>query len=212
MNPYYGKRALDLLVASTACAAFAPLVAGIAVATWLEDSGSPLFAQSRVGRQRQPFTILKLRSMRGQQVTRVGRWLRRTGIDELPQFVNVLRGEMSVVGPRPLTPQDIERLGWHGPRHDWRFAENPGITGLSQLLAQPTPRSAQRLDRLYLQRQSLSLDLRLIALSFAVNVAGKRTVRRWMRAAAVAITSRPGERERRQPTLVRWRAGLRIQQ
>ncbi len=181
---YPGKRALDVLVAGTACAAFAPLVAGIAVATWLEDSGSPLFAQSRVGRARQPFTILKLRSMRGQRVTRVGRWLRRTGIDELPQFVNVLRGEMSVVGPRPLTQQDVDRLGWHDAPHDWRFAANPGITGLSQLLARPTPRSARRLDRLYLQRQTLLLDLRIIALSFAVNVAGKRTIRRWVRAAA----------------------------
>ena len=134
-KPYAGKRTLDLLVAGTACAAFAPLVAGIAVAAWLEDSGSPLFAQPRVGRQRSPFTIFKLRSMREQRVTRVGRWLRRTGIDELPQFVNVLRGEMSVVGPRPLTQQDVERLGWHEPPHDWRFSVNPGITGLSQLMA-----------------------------------------------------------------------------
>jgi undecaprenyl phosphate N,N'-diacetylbacillosamine 1-phosphate transferase len=182
-KPYTGKRTLDLLVAGTACAAFAPLVAGIAVASWLEDSGSPLFAQSRVGRQRHPFTILKLRSMREQRVTRVGRWLRRTGIDELPQFVNVLRGEMSVVGPRPLTQQDVARLGWHEPPDDWRFAMNPGITGLSQLLAGPTARSTRRLDRLYLQRQSLLLDLRLIALTFAVNVAGKRNVRRWLKAA-----------------------------
>ena len=181
-KPYTGKRTLDLLVAGTACAAFAPLVAGIAVASWLEDSGSPLFAQSRVGRQRHPFTILKLRSMREQRVTRVGRWLRRTGIDELPQFVNVLRGEMSVVGPRPLTRQDVERLGWHEPPDDWRFAVNPGITGLSQLLAGPAARSTRRLDRLYLQRQSLTLDLRLIALTFAVNVAGKRNVRRWLKA------------------------------
>lgn len=180
---YAGKRTLDLLVAGTACAAFAPLVAGIAVATWLEDSGSPLFAQSRVGRQRNPFTILKLRSMREQRATRVGRWLRRTGIDELPQFVNVLRGEMSVVGPRPLTQQDIERLGWHGAPNDWRFAVNPGITGLSQLLAGRTARSTRRLDRLYLQRQSLMLDLQLIALSFAVNLAGKRNVRRWLKVA-----------------------------
>jgi lipopolysaccharide/colanic/teichoic acid biosynthesis glycosyltransferase len=182
---YPGKRALDLLVAGTACATFAPLVAGIAVATWLEDSGSPLFAQPRVGRERKPFTILKLRSMRGQQVTRVGRWLRRTGIDELPQFVNVLRGEMTVVGPRPLTQPDVERLGWHDARHDWRFAGKPGITGLAQLLAQPMQRSARRLDRLYLQRQSLALDLQLIALSFAVNVAGKRNVRRLLRAASL---------------------------
>ncbi len=179
-KPYVGKRALDVLVAGAACAALAPLVAGIAVATWLEDSGSPLFAQPRVGRRRSPFTIFKLRSMREQRVTRVGRWLRRTGIDELPQFVNVLRGEMSVVGPRPLTQEDVQRLGWHEPPHDWRFSVNPGITGLSQLMAGPASRSTRRLDRLYLQRQSLSLDLRLIALSFAVNLAGKGNVRRWL--------------------------------
>ena len=70
LKSYSGKRALDMLVAGTACAAFAPLIAGVAVASWLEDSGSPLFAQSRVGRERRPFTILKLRSMRGQRVTR----------------------------------------------------------------------------------------------------------------------------------------------
>jgi lipopolysaccharide/colanic/teichoic acid biosynthesis glycosyltransferase len=181
MKTYSGKRALDVLLAGAACTAFAPLVAGIAVATWLEDSGSPLFAQSRVGRGRRPFTILKLRSMREQRVTRVGRWLRRTGIDELPQFVNVLRGEMSIVGPRPLTQQDVERLGWHDAPHDWRFATNPGITGLSQLFARPTLRATRRLDRLYLQRQNLLLDLRVIALSFAVNLAGKRHVRYWVR-------------------------------
>jgi len=187
-KPYAGKRVLDVLIAGTACAAFAPLVAGAAVATWLEDSGSPLFAQSRVGRQRHPFTILKLRSMQEQRVTRVGRWLRHTGIDELPQFVNVLRGEMSVVGPRPLTPYDVERLGWHVPSEDWRFAVKPGITGLSQLMAGPASRSTRRLDRLYLQRQSLMLDLRLIALSFAVNLVGKRHVRRWLKAAEHAPT------------------------
>jgi undecaprenyl phosphate N,N'-diacetylbacillosamine 1-phosphate transferase len=124
-------------------------------------------------------------------VTRVGRWLRRTGIDELPQFVNVLRGEMSVVGPRPLTQQDVERLGWHEPPHDWRFSMSPGITGLSQLMAGPASRSTRRLDRLYLERQSLLLDLRLIALTFAVNLAGKRNVRRWLKAAESQVTNVP---------------------
>jgi hypothetical protein len=96
---------------------------------------------------------------------------------------------MSVVGPRPLTQEDVQRLGWHEPPHDWRFSVNPGITGLSQLMAGPAARSTRRLDRLYLQRQSLSLDLRLIALSFAVNLAGKNNVRRWLRAAGPAGNS-----------------------
>src|SRR5579859_3330701 len=135
MTTYTGKRALDVLAAGTACAVFAPVVIGVSLAVWLEDGGSSLFSQARVGKGRGPFTLLKFRSMRNNQVTRVGQWLRRTGIDELPQFVNVCRGEMSVVGPRPLTAQDIERLGWNGPQFDWRFGGKPGITGLSQLLA-----------------------------------------------------------------------------
>ena len=181
MNPYPGKRAVDLLVAGTACAVFAPVVVGVTLAVWLEDGGPPQFSQSRVGQRRNPFTLLKFRSMRNAQVTLVGQWLRRTGIDELPQFVNVVRGDMSVVGPRPLTGQDVERLGWAGPDHDWRFAVRPGITGLSQLLAGRGARSSERLDRLYLRRQSLLLDLQLIALTFAVNIVGKSKVRRFLR-------------------------------
>ena len=181
MNPYPGKRAVDLLVAGTACAVFAPVVAGVTLAVWLEDGGPPQFSQSRVGQSRNPFTLLKFRSMRNAQVTLVGQWLRRTGIDELPQFINVVRGDMSVVGPRPLTGQDVERLGWAGPDHDWRFAARPGITGLSQLLAGRGARSSERLDRLYLRRQSPLLDLQLIALTFAVNIVGKSKVRRFLR-------------------------------
>jgi lipopolysaccharide/colanic/teichoic acid biosynthesis glycosyltransferase len=179
MNSYPGKRVLDILISGTACVTFASLAAGIALTTWMEDRGSPLFRQKRVGAQRCPFTILKFRSMRSDQITRVGRWMRETGVDELPQFVNVLRGEMSVVGPRPLTDHDINRLGWAGPSHDWRFSVKPGITGLSQLLAGRGTRASERFDKLYLQRQSLSLDLRLIALSFMINVAGKKQVRRF---------------------------------
>jgi lipopolysaccharide/colanic/teichoic acid biosynthesis glycosyltransferase len=181
MPAYRGKRTLDLLAATSACAAFAPLAVSVALATWLEDGGSPLFLQQRVGQGRRSFTVLKFRSMKGVDVTRVGRWLRRTGLDELPQLVNVCRGDMSLVGPRPLTAADIARLGWADHSLDWRFAARPGITGLSQLLAGRGARASRRLDRLYLERQSLGLDLRLIAVSFAVNLIGKRTVRRWLR-------------------------------
>ncbi len=180
MRPYFGKRTVDLMAAGAACVVFAPLAAGIALAAWLEDGGSPLFLQTRVGYRRRPFTVLKFRTMRDQQVTRIGRWLRQTGLDELPQFINVCRGDMSVIGPRPLTAQDIQRLGWAHQDQDWRFAARPGITGLSQLLAGRSARYSRRLEQLYLRRQSLSLDLRLVALSFVVCLVGKRPVRRWL--------------------------------
>jgi undecaprenyl phosphate N,N'-diacetylbacillosamine 1-phosphate transferase len=184
MEPYPGKRILDFAVAGTACLLLAPLAAGVTAAVWLEDRGPPIFRQARLGYGRQPFMLLKLRSMRNEEVTRVGEWLRRTGIDELPQFINVLRGDMSVVGPRPLSSQDVKRLGWDAGDHDWRFTVRPGITGLAQLLAGRGARASERFDQLYLRRQSLRLDLQLIALSFAVNVLGKRRVRRWIRASA----------------------------
>jgi lipopolysaccharide/colanic/teichoic acid biosynthesis glycosyltransferase len=185
-QPYLGKGALDLLALSAACAALAPLAAGIALATWLEDGGTPFFLQTRIGRARKPFTVVKFRSMSQQRVTRVGELLRRTGLDELPQFINVARGEMSLVGPRPLTAQDIERLGWGSSAYDWRFSAKPGITGLSQLLAGRGPRFSRRLERLYLRRQSLGLDVSLIAFSFAANLLGKRRIRHWLRRSIAA--------------------------
>jgi lipopolysaccharide/colanic/teichoic acid biosynthesis glycosyltransferase len=178
--PYPGKAALDLLAASAACVTLGPLLAGIAIATWAEDGGPPFFFQSRIGRGRRPFTVIKFRTMSQQRVTRVGQVLRRTGLDELPQLLNVARGEMSMVGPRPLTAQDVERLGWTDPSFDWRFNARPGITGLSQLLAGRGVRSSRRLDRLYLKRQSLELDVRLITFSLAANLLGKRRIGRWL--------------------------------
>jgi lipopolysaccharide/colanic/teichoic acid biosynthesis glycosyltransferase len=179
--PYPGKAALDLLAVSAACLTLGPLLAGIAIATWAEDGGPPFFFQSRIGLGRKPFTVIKFRTMSQQRVTRVGQLLRRTGLDELPQLLNVARGEMSMVGPRPLTPQDVERLGWTDPSFDWRFNARPGITGLSQLLAGRGVRSSRRLDRLYLKRQSLPLDVRLITFSVAANLLGKRRIGRWLR-------------------------------
>lgn len=178
---YHGKRALDIAFGAVACIAFSPVVAVITLAIWLEDRGSPLFTQTRVGRARKNFRILKFRTMRAGVVTRIGRWLRRTGLDELPQFVNVCRGEMSIVGPRPLTAEDIARLNWSSTDHDWRFAMKPGITGIAQLAGGRGARHSARLDRLYLRCQSASLDLRIIVLSFVINIVGKTMVREWMR-------------------------------
>ena len=203
MRHYFGKRILDSMAAVTACVAFAPLAAGIALAIWLEDGGSPLFLQTRIGYRRRPFTVFKFRTMLDQQVTHVGRWLRQTGLDELPQFINVCAGEMSVIGPRPLTARDIQRLGWGHLDHDWRFEAKPGITGLSQLLAGRSARYSRRLERLYLRRQTFLLDLQVIGLTFGVCVLGKRVVRRWLRRSAATPPQSSSLPEPRQGAMTR---------
>jgi undecaprenyl phosphate N,N'-diacetylbacillosamine 1-phosphate transferase len=116
--------------------------------------------------------------MRDGRITRVGRMLRATGLDELPQFINILRGDMSAVGPRPLTEPDVTRLGWMAPRYDFRWRVLPGLTGLAQVTEARSGRLSLGLDRRYVSRQSLLLDLRLVAVSFAINAIGKRRVRR----------------------------------
>ena len=172
------KRLFDLLGALAGLIAFSPAMAVIAGAILLEDGWPVLFRQERLGRRRRPFTILKFRSMRDGRITRVGRMLRATGLDELPQFINILRGDMSAVGPRPLTESDVTRLGWMAPRYDFRWRVLPGLTGLAQVTEARSGRLSLGLDRRYVARQSLSLDLRLVAVAFAINALGKRRVRR----------------------------------
>ena len=172
------KRLFDLVGASAGLLAFSPAMALIAGAIVLEDGWPVLFRQERLGRRRRPFTILKFRSMRNGEITRVGRMLRATGLDELPQFVNILRGDMSAVGPRPLTESDVLRLGWTAPRYDFRWEVRPGLTGLAQVTEARSGRLSLGLDRRYVARQSLSLDVRMVAVSFAINALGKQRVRR----------------------------------
>ncbi len=160
---------------------FSPVMAFIALAILLEDGPPLLFTQVRLGKERRPFTILKFRSMRNGRVTRVGRVLRATGLDELPQFVNMLRGDMCAVGPRPLAEADVTRLGWSAPRYDFRWRVPPGLTGLAQILGPGSSRRSVLLDRLYIARRSMWLDVRLIALSFAINALGKTRARELVR-------------------------------
>jgi lipopolysaccharide/colanic/teichoic acid biosynthesis glycosyltransferase len=159
---------------------FAPAMALIAIAILIEDGGPVLFRQPRLGYRRVPFDILKFRSMRDGRITRVGRVLRATGLDEIPQLFNILRGEMSAVGPRPLTAADVDRLGWSGERFDFRWECAPGLTGLAQLLGMGAADAALAWDRVHAERWSPWLDCQLIAWSFVVNAFGKARTRRWI--------------------------------
>jgi lipopolysaccharide/colanic/teichoic acid biosynthesis glycosyltransferase len=170
-------RAFDIAGSVAGLAVFGPAIVAIAIAVWLDDGGPILFRQERIGYRRRPFAILKFRTMRDGQVTRVGRALRATGLDELPQFVNILRGEMSAVGPRPLTAHDIVRLEWATAAHDFRWQCLPGLTGLAQLLGARADDAALVFDRVHAERWRPWLDCQLIAWSFAVNIFGKRRIR-----------------------------------
>ena len=175
------QRMFDLVGALAGLAVFAPVMTVIAVAVLIDDGRPVVFRQERIGYKRRPFHILKFRSMRAGRITRVGRLLRATGLDELPQFVNILRGHMSAVGPRPLTADDVARLGWSGAQFDFRWACRPGLTGLAQLVGARPDDDSLAMDRVHAGGWSPSLDCQLIAWSFAVNAFGKTRIRRWLR-------------------------------
>jgi lipopolysaccharide/colanic/teichoic acid biosynthesis glycosyltransferase len=175
------KRPSDLFWLVVAVLVFLPPAALIAVAIVADDGWPLFFTQVRLGAGRRPFRVVKFRTMRDGRVTTVGALLRKTGLDELPQFANILRGEMSFVGPRPLTAADVVRLGWSGAQFDFRWACRPGLTGLAQLVGARPDDDALAMDRVHAGGWSPWLDCQLIAWSFAVNAFGKTRIRRWLR-------------------------------
>lgn len=179
-----GKRGVDILFSSTFLLFIGSwLLPLIAVLIRLDSRGPVLFRQERVGLGGKNFVCLKFRSMQhdpeadfvqatagDSRITRVGRFLRKTNLDELPQFINVLRGEMSVVGPRPHVPELDADFAHKIPGYKKRIAVRPGVTGLAQVSgARGETRSVQemalrvRLDQTYLRRCSLLADLNIIA-------------------------------------------------
>ena len=187
------KRTLDIAVSLALIIILAPLLVLLTSLVWSTSSGPALFRQERLGRDRRPFTMVKLRTMyvgkndrihreyvtrllsagpeaaaspdgglykldADPRVTRVGAWLRRTCLDELPQLVNVLRGEMSLVGPRPVLAWEAEMFG---ERYQRRFAVRPGLTGLWQVSGRSRlpMGTALELDVEYVARRSFAYDL-----------------------------------------------------
>ncbi len=182
------RRLLDLTVVCAALVLAAPLLALAALAILAEDGRPVIFAQRRVGRFGRTFTMYKLRTMRragcgdaykpadgaDPRLTRVGRVLRALSVDELPQLVNVLRGEMALVGPRPEMPFVTRRYErWQ----HLRTVVPPGITGLWQTTVRSTVPldrpEATAIDLDYVARASLALDLALIARTFAAVAAAR---------------------------------------
>jgi lipopolysaccharide/colanic/teichoic acid biosynthesis glycosyltransferase len=170
------NRALDVLVAGAGLVLTSPLLAAAALATKLESGGPVLYRQTRVGRDGVDFEVLKLRTMvvgaetlgagfavdRGDpRITRVGRILRRTSIDELPQLWNILRGDMSVIGPRPTLRYQVEQYDAHQRR---RLDIRPGLTGWAQVQGRASLPWADRieLDVWYVENRSPRVDLEIL--------------------------------------------------
>jgi lipopolysaccharide/colanic/teichoic acid biosynthesis glycosyltransferase len=171
------QRALDVAIAGPLSILSAPVVAALAVAIRLESPGHPLYTQTRVGKDGELFKIYKLRTMvRGAEftgaglaiqegddrITRIGVFLRRYSLDELPNLWNVLRGEMSIVGPRPTLPVQVEQ---YTERQRGRLAVKPGISGWAQINGRaslPWPERIE-LDLWYVEHRSLRLDLTILA-------------------------------------------------
>ncbi|HEX2105797.1 MAG TPA: sugar transferase [Solirubrobacteraceae bacterium] len=186
-----GKRALDLLICSLVLIVVLPILILCAIAIMIDSPGPPMFGQERTGRDGRRFKMLKLRTMvadaeqlkpalahlnvlpppdfkipNDPRITRVGRFLRATSLDELPQLLNVLRGDMSLVGPRPTSFAASRYELWHTSRLD----VTPGITGLWQLEGRnvSTFDERLRLDMQYIRRRSVRYDLWLMARTVAV--------------------------------------------
>jgi lipopolysaccharide/colanic/teichoic acid biosynthesis glycosyltransferase len=173
---YRGKRALDVAVAAPALVLAAPALALAALLIRLETHGHPIYRQRRVGLDGQPFDLYKLRTMVAgaetmgaglavdagdARITRLGALLRRTSIDELPNLINILRGEMSVVGPRPTVQVQVDR---YTDRQRGRLSVRPGLTGWAQVNGRASLPWHERieLDLWYVEHASLLLDLRIL--------------------------------------------------
>ncbi|MGH2791298.1 MAG: sugar transferase [Actinomycetota bacterium] len=170
------KRMLDLAVAALSLAMMAPVMCVAAVCIRITMGSPALFRQVRPGLHGRPFTLLKFRTMNhelgpdgaplpdAQRISRLGRMLRQTSMDELPELFNVLAGDMSLVGPRPLLPEYLEM---YTPRQARRHNVRPGLTGLTQVSGRNGLSWEQKfeLDLTYIDRWSLWLDLKILALS-----------------------------------------------
>ncbi|MSO44298.1 MAG: sugar transferase [Thermoleophilia bacterium] len=186
------KRAVDLAVAVPATIALIPVMAAVALWVRLDSHGPAVFRQRRVGAFGHPFTVLKFRSMTvdaettgaglavsadDERITRAGRILRRLSLDELPQLINIIRGEMSIVGPRPTVASQVVRYDDVQRR---RLLARPGLTGLAQIRGRAAIPWSQRiaLDVHYVDNWSMGRDLRILAETVRVVLRGEGAYRR----------------------------------
>jgi lipopolysaccharide/colanic/teichoic acid biosynthesis glycosyltransferase len=184
------KRAFDITLSLFGIIISSPLWILIGLLIWLEDRWPIFYSQERVGKDGKVFRVLKFRSMipdaekytgpvwakeNDPRVTKVGRILRATAMDELPQLWNILKGDMSFVGPRAERPELVAQFAQRTKNYWKRFSVTPGLTGLAQVYGKydTPPQHKLKYDLLYIKKQSFWLDLKLILLSFWITFRGK---------------------------------------
>ena len=179
-GPYRGKRVVDLVLLAVVAVPAALVAIPCAVAVKLTSRGPVLFRQSRVGRDGRAFEMVKFRTMLvgdnpifpdESRITPAGRWLRRSSLDELPNLINVLRGDMSLIGTRPTLPAQVAQ---YTERQRGRLAIRPGITGWAQVNGRAALPWSERieLDLYYIEHRSPALDLRILARTVAMVLGG----------------------------------------
>jgi len=155
-----------------------PLLIIVSLCIVIFDKSLPIFIQNRVGLNRIEFKIYKFRSMKNQSPTVFGKIIRKTGIDELPQLLNIIKGNINFIGPRPLTQIDIKRLDWEGNYYDFRWRIKPGLTGLAQLSPICHKKMSLFLDKYYINNQSLFLNLKISFASIFILFLGKNRLKK----------------------------------
>jgi lipopolysaccharide/colanic/teichoic acid biosynthesis glycosyltransferase len=174
------KTFLDIVLAAVLLILLLPILILVAILIVIFDFQSPLFRQERIGLGKLPFTIYKLQTMKNGEVTFFGKVLRASGIDELPQLLNILFLEMSFVGPRPLTQSDVVRLGWDGEHHKLRWDVKPGIVGLAQLSPICNKKMSWFYDKLYVKHNNLWLDTKIFCAAIFIPIVGKKKIQNWI--------------------------------
>jgi len=174
MKGYRFKRLFDILLASIGVVVTFPLWALFSILIFSCDKGPIFYRQERVGRYGRRFQMLKFRSMdANSKTTLMGNFLRSTAMDELPQLLNILKGNMSFVGPRPIIPEELSPLGPEELR--LKLSIRPGLTGMAQVYAgkKSAEKEKLRYGILYMKNQSLWLDIKLILLSLLISIKGR---------------------------------------
>lgn len=186
MYKYFFKRFLDLVISLIVSIIFIPFLILLSIIIKIDSSGPVFFKQERVGKNLKLFNVLKLRTMTNQKrsisdkpiigktegVTHIGYFLRRFKIDELPQVLNVLKGDMSLVGPRPSVPKQLETMS---TKEKMRYSVRPGLTGLSQVSGNIHLPWKERFkyDLKYVNNYSLIIDIKIILKTFLIIFKGE---------------------------------------